>query len=142
RFSTGSTPGSAMSTALACTLGSAPKAVLAPEKILLAVLSWAWTSSPITTSQSALLMVVSLVAVRGRCSVAFTAGPIDDDRPYVVESAAAATPRAVGEAHRHLLALLPDIDGAAVLRTQFHTGQAACLGEGAVEAAAAAAGDV
>jgi hypothetical protein len=33
RFSTGSTPGSAMSTALAWVLGAAPKAVLLPEKI-------------------------------------------------------------------------------------------------------------
>ena len=39
-LSTGSTPGRAISTAQACTLGSAPKAMLAPEKILDCVLSW------------------------------------------------------------------------------------------------------
>jgi hypothetical protein len=52
RFKTGNTPGSAMSTAQAWRLGSAPKAVEAPEKILEAVLSWAWVSRPMTTSQS------------------------------------------------------------------------------------------
>jgi hypothetical protein len=55
-LSTGSTPGRAMSTAQAWALGSAPKAVLAPEKILDCVLSWVWISSPMTTSQSVLLM--------------------------------------------------------------------------------------
>ncbi len=30
--------------------GAAPKAVLAPEKILLTVDSWAWVSRPMTTS--------------------------------------------------------------------------------------------
>src|SRR5690554_1373112 len=59
RLRTGSTPGSAMSTALAWRLGSAPKAVEAPEKILDAVFSWAWTSSPMTTSQVFWLMSVS-----------------------------------------------------------------------------------
>jgi hypothetical protein len=57
RFSTGSTPGRAMSTAQACVFGAAPKAVDAPEKIFEAVLSWAWVSSPMTISQSAKLMV-------------------------------------------------------------------------------------
>ncbi len=56
RLSTGSTPGRAISTLQACTLGSAPKAMLAPEKILDCVLSWVCTSSPMTTSQSVLLM--------------------------------------------------------------------------------------
>ncbi len=49
-FITGSVPGRARSTALAWVLGSAPKAVLARLKILLAVASWAWVSKPITTS--------------------------------------------------------------------------------------------
>src|SRR5690606_37846303 len=53
RFSTGSTPGRAMSTALAWVLGAAPKAVLLPEKIFDLVASWVWTSSPMTTSQLA-----------------------------------------------------------------------------------------
>jgi hypothetical protein len=50
RLSTGSTPGRAMSTALAWTLGSAPKAMLLPEKIFDFVCNWAWVSSPMTTS--------------------------------------------------------------------------------------------
>ena len=50
RFITGSVPGSARSTAQACVLGSAPKAVLARLKILLCVVSWVWVSKPITTS--------------------------------------------------------------------------------------------
>src|SRR5512137_941128 len=50
RFSTGSVPGRARSIALACEFGSAPNAVDEPEKILLAVVSWACVSSPITTS--------------------------------------------------------------------------------------------
>ena len=50
-FSTGSTPGSAMSTADACVFGAAPNAVDAPEKIFDAVDSCAWVSSPMTTSQ-------------------------------------------------------------------------------------------
>ena len=50
RFSTGSTPGSAMSTAHACVLGAAPNAVDAPENIFDCVESWAWVSSPMTIS--------------------------------------------------------------------------------------------
>src|SRR5436190_7821409 len=52
RFSTGSVPGSAMSTAEACVLGSAPKALAAAEKILLRVRSCAWVSMPTTISQA------------------------------------------------------------------------------------------
>src|SRR5512139_1323514 len=51
-LSTGSTPGSAMSTAEACVLGAAPNAVEVPEKILDAVDSCACVSSPTTTSHS------------------------------------------------------------------------------------------
>jgi len=51
RLSTGNTPGSAISTAQAWALGAAPKAVAAPENIFDCVCSWAWVSSPITTSQ-------------------------------------------------------------------------------------------
>jgi len=59
RFSTGSTPGRARSTALAWTLGSAPKAVEAPEKILERVASCVWVSMPMTTSQLRALMSFS-----------------------------------------------------------------------------------
>src|SRR3954447_6472571 len=55
RFSTGSVPGSAMSTAEACVLGSAPKALAAAEKILLLVRSCAWVSMPTTISQAIVL---------------------------------------------------------------------------------------
>ena len=51
RLSTGSTPGSAMSTADACALGGAPNAVEPPEKILDAVESCVCASRPTTTSQ-------------------------------------------------------------------------------------------
>src|SRR5690348_12370582 len=50
-FSTGRTPGSAISTAEACVFGAAPKAVDAPEKIFDAVDSCACVSRPMTTSQ-------------------------------------------------------------------------------------------
>ena len=49
-LATGRTPGSAMSTAQAWALGAAPKAVAAPEKSLVLVASWTWTSSPIIVS--------------------------------------------------------------------------------------------
>src|SRR5690606_16137518 len=52
RFMTGKLPGNAMSTSLACVLGSAPKRVLLLEKIFDVVDSWAWTSSPMTVSHS------------------------------------------------------------------------------------------
>ena len=50
RLGTGSTPGSAMSTADACVLGPAPKAVAAPENIFDTVDNWACVSSPMTVS--------------------------------------------------------------------------------------------
>src|SRR5712691_6834667 len=50
-FATGSVPGSAMSTAEAWVFGGAPKAVEAPENILLCVASWACVSIPTTISQ-------------------------------------------------------------------------------------------
>src|SRR5688572_8266668 len=50
RFNTGSVPGSAKSMTLACEFGSEPKWVDAPEKILLAVVSCACVSIPMTTS--------------------------------------------------------------------------------------------
>ena len=49
-LATGSTPGSAISTALAWVLGAAPNAVDDPEKIFDAVDNCAWVSSPMTIS--------------------------------------------------------------------------------------------
>ncbi len=50
-FSTGSVPGNAMSTTLACVFGAAPNAVGAPEKIFDCVDNCACVSNPMTTSQ-------------------------------------------------------------------------------------------
>src|SRR5579859_308071 len=52
RLATGSTPGRAMSTALAWVLGAAPKAVDAPENIFERVESCTCVSRPMTISQS------------------------------------------------------------------------------------------
>src|SRR5690348_12622365 len=60
-LSTGSTPGSARSTAEACVLGGAPNAVDAPEKIFDAVDSCACVSSPMTTSHF-------MCAIPGSCA--------------------------------------------------------------------------
>src|SRR5262249_2049152 len=49
---TGSMPGMAASTSDTCELGSPPNAVEAPEKSFAREVTWAWTSMPITTSQS------------------------------------------------------------------------------------------
>src|SRR5712671_1792375 len=53
RLSAGSAPGSPRHTGHTCVLGGAPNAVEQPQKILLFVRSCAWTSSPMTGSQSA-----------------------------------------------------------------------------------------
>src|SRR3977135_3134043 len=52
RFRTGSAPGSPRQTAHTCVLGSAPNAVLQPQKIFDAVRSCAWISRPMTGSNS------------------------------------------------------------------------------------------
>ncbi len=57
---TGSIPGMAASTKATFALGSAPKAVEAPEKSLAFVATCAWTSRPITSSQSALAPWITL----------------------------------------------------------------------------------
>src|SRR5512134_1829609 len=51
RFRTGSAPGSPRHTGQTCVFGGAPKRVLQPQKILLAVRSCAWISRPITGSK-------------------------------------------------------------------------------------------
>src|SRR5262245_45365534 len=56
---TGSMPGIAASTSDTCELGSPPNAVEAPENSLERVLTWAWTSSPMTTSQSPVAPLMS-----------------------------------------------------------------------------------
>src|SRR5712691_1111100 len=104
-FTTGSVPGSAMSTAEACVLCAAPKAVDAPETILLLVASWACVSIPTTISQpvtsapffpsrSSRLLMQELAA----------AAPVDDQRLQV--GLRAALRRAVLRRDAHELARL------------------------------------
>src|SRR5579871_4151105 len=56
---TGSIPGMAASTSDTCEFGSPPNAVAAPENSFDFELTWAWTSSPITTSQSPVAPLMS-----------------------------------------------------------------------------------
>ena len=49
---TGSMPGKAASTKLTWLFGAAPKSVAEPENSFAFEMTWAWTSSPITISQS------------------------------------------------------------------------------------------
>src|SRR5262249_7547950 len=58
-FITGSMPGIAASTSDTWELGSPPNAVDAPEKSFEREVTWAWTSMPITTSQSPLALLMS-----------------------------------------------------------------------------------
>jgi hypothetical protein len=51
-FRTGNTPGIPRHTGHVCVLGGAPNAVEQAQKIFVSVFSWAWTSSPITASNS------------------------------------------------------------------------------------------
>ena len=57
---TGSIPGIAASTKLTLLLGSAPNAVEAPENSLAFEATCAWTSSPITSSQSPFAPAITL----------------------------------------------------------------------------------
>ena len=50
RFSTGRAPGRPRQTGQVCELGVWPKAVEQPQKILVLVVSWTWTSRPMTAS--------------------------------------------------------------------------------------------
>src|ERR1700686_5348976 len=54
RFSTGRAPGKPRHTGQTLVLGGAPKLVGHPQKILVRVESWTWTSSPITDSYLAI----------------------------------------------------------------------------------------
>src|SRR5262249_53679927 len=58
---TGSMPGIAASTSDTCELGSPPNSVEAPEKSFEREVTWAWTSRPMTTSQSPVVPLISLV---------------------------------------------------------------------------------
>jgi hypothetical protein len=51
-FNTGNTPGMPKHTGQVWVLGGAPNSVEHPQNILDRVLSWAWTSSPMTGSNS------------------------------------------------------------------------------------------
>src|SRR6266404_4161901 len=63
RLSTGSAPGRPRHTGQTLLLGAAPNCVEQPQKILLAVRSWTWTSSPITGSYFARAVVDELARV-------------------------------------------------------------------------------
>src|SRR5512134_3088978 len=76
-LSTGSTPGSAMSTAEACVFGAAPNAVDAPEKILLFVSSCACVSMPITVSHA---IALAPHLPRARAQQLAVAPAIDEQR--------------------------------------------------------------
>ena len=57
---TGSMPGIAASTSETWVFGSPPNAVEAPENSFEFEVTWAWTSMPITTSQSPVAPLISL----------------------------------------------------------------------------------
>src|SRR3974377_2071065 len=76
-FSTGSTPGSAMSTAQAWVFGAAPNAVEAPEKILLFVSRCACVSMPTTVSQ---VMALAAALFLHRADQLAAAAAIDEQR--------------------------------------------------------------
>jgi len=57
---TGNMPGIAASTKATFELGSEPNSVEAPEKSLAFEATWAWTSRPITSSQSDLAPAMTL----------------------------------------------------------------------------------
>jgi hypothetical protein len=56
-FRTGRLPGIPRQTSQTWVLGGAPKRVAQPQKILLAVSRWAWTSNPITASYSSVVLL-------------------------------------------------------------------------------------
>src|SRR5262245_5537334 len=71
-FGTGSMPGKAASTSATCVFGSAPKAVAAPETSLASLVTWAWTSSPITTSHSPVAPWIRYSLMAGPCLALMT----------------------------------------------------------------------
>ena len=56
---TGSMPGMAASTRETCAFGSPPNSVEAPENNFAREVTWAWTSMPMTTSQSPVAPLIS-----------------------------------------------------------------------------------
>ena len=70
RLMTGSMPGIAASTSDTCVFGSPPNSVEAPENSLAREVTWAWTSSPTTTSQSPVAPLISLEFAGSRRHVA------------------------------------------------------------------------
>src|SRR5262249_3169487 len=80
---TGSIPGMAASTSDTCELGSPPNAVEAPENSFALEVTCAWTSMPITTSQSP---VAPLMSFEGLALLVMTTSPqsrgrASDQRP-------------------------------------------------------------
>ena len=73
---TGSMPGMAASTSETCELGSPPNAVEAPEKSFERDVTWAWTSMPMTTSQSPVAPLMSFAGLCWTFMRCLAAGPI------------------------------------------------------------------
>src|ERR1700733_12152519 len=69
---TGSMPGIAASTSETCAFGSPPNSVEAPENSFEREVTWAWTSSPITISQSPLAPLIRLDGL----TATFMNGPV------------------------------------------------------------------
>ena len=74
RFRTGSAPGRPRQTGQTLVFGGAPKRLAQPQKALVSVRSWTWTSSPMTGSYLARISgeMVTAVAI-GKSSLAKTA---------------------------------------------------------------------
>src|SRR5437763_1013174 len=114
RFRAGSAPGRPRQTGQTCVLGGAPKTVGQPQKIFERVRSCAWTSSPMTGSNSATghqrRQLVHEARARfdrmgeaeERLLVERLADELQADRQSaVIESAGHGETRKAGEVHRH-----------------------------------------
>src|SRR5688572_18514223 len=76
RLRTGSAPGRPRQTGQTCEFGGAPKSVRQPQKILVAVRSCAWISSPMTASYG---------TRRAFLNLRFRTGSLDRGRDVVLE---------------------------------------------------------
>src|SRR5258708_11979618 len=89
-------PGIAASTNETCEFGSPPKAVEAPEKSLAFEVTWACTSSPITTSHAPLSPLISFDLAGG--FIGYLTPPRRVDRPSASRAGANASHQTVSPA--------------------------------------------
>src|SRR5262245_34690026 len=76
---TGRAPGRPSETVSTWLFGSRPKTVVAPENILVAVLSWQWTSRPMTGSKSVMGATVGAAGHEANAGGPLAAAvPVDD----------------------------------------------------------------